>query len=380
MSKQVSIVMAGGGTAGHVSPLLAMADAIRDLEPGARITVVGTSSGLETRLVPAAGYPLELVERAPAPRRPDLDALRFPARWLKAKRQARDILARAAADVVVGVGGYVCTPVYNAAQKANVPVVVHEANVRAGLANKVGAKHAAVVGAAFDGTGLPGARIVGMPMRSAIASLDRAAGRAGARERFGLDQQKPTLVVTGGSSGAASVNRALQGAITAITAAGIQVLHITGHGKQVLGEEGKPLTVPGYLQVEYVDGMEDAYAAADLLLCRSGAGTVCEIAAVGLPSILVPLPFGNGEQKLNGAPLADAGGAVMVEDKDLTPDWLARTVLAILGDTQRLEEMSRAAAAFGRPHAAQDMAQLILDAARGAAGAGDAGTHEEKNR
>ncbi|MGO3152160.1 MAG: undecaprenyldiphospho-muramoylpentapeptide beta-N-acetylglucosaminyltransferase [Galactobacter sp.] len=380
MSKQVSIVMAGGGTAGHVSPLLAMADAIRELDPEASITVVGTRSGLETRLVPAAGYPLELVERAPAPRRPDLDALRFPARWLKAKRQARDILKRAQADVVVGVGGYVCTPVYNAARKADVPVVVHEANVRAGLANKVGAKHAAVVGAAFEGTGLPGARIVGMPMRSAIATLDRDAARPEARQRFGLEETTPTLVVTGGSSGAASVNRAVTGAVEAITAAGIQVLHITGNGKQVMGQDGKPLAVPGYHQVEYVDGMESAYAAADLLLCRSGAGTVCEIAAVGLPAILVPLPFGNGEQKLNGAPLVEAGGAVMVDDKDLTPDRLSETVVSILGDAQRLEAMSRAASTFGRPRAAQDMAQLILEAARGAAGASDAGTQEEKNR
>jgi UDP-N-acetylglucosamine--N-acetylmuramyl-(pentapeptide) pyrophosphoryl-undecaprenol N-acetylglucosamine transferase len=327
--------------------------------------VVGTERGLETRLVPAAGYPLELVERAPAPRRPDLDALKFPARWMKAKRQARDIVVGTHADVVVGVGGYVCTPVYNAARKLDVPIVVHEANVRAGLANKVGAKNAAVVGAAFEGTGLPGARVVGMPMRQEIATLDRAAARNAARQRFGLDTDKPTLVVTGGSSGAASVNRAVAGAAAAIVERGIQILHITGNGKQVTAHGGAPLDLPGYTQVEYVDGMESAYAAADLLLCRSGAGTVCEIAAVGLPAILVPLPIGNGEQKLNGEPLVAAGGAVMVDDKDLTADWLIENAGAILNDESRLKSMSRAAAEHGRPHAAADMAHLILQAARG---------------
>lgn len=363
MSHPVSIVLAGGGTAGHVSPLLAMADAVRALDPEARITVVGTAGGLETRLVPAAGYPLELIERAPAPRRPNLDALRFPARWFKARRQAERLLRRAEADVVVGVGGYVCTPVYNAARKAGIPIVVHEANVRAGLANRVGAKHAAVVGVAFDGTGLPGARKVGMPIRSGVAGLDRAEEHERACAGFDLDPSRPVLVVTGGSSGAASLNRAVIGAASDLTAAGVQILHVTGHGKQALDSSGRPLELPDYHQVEYVDAMEKAYAAADLLLCRSGAGTVCEIAAVGLPSVLVPLPVGNGEQKLNGAGLVRAGGALMVEDSELDAQWLKQHVPQILLDPEKLAQMSTAASAYGVRDAAQTMARSILDAA-----------------
>ncbi|MDR2257294.1 MAG: undecaprenyldiphospho-muramoylpentapeptide beta-N-acetylglucosaminyltransferase [Arthrobacter sp.] len=364
MSQLLSVVLAGGGTAGHVSPLLAMADALKAAAPQARITVIGTAEGLESRLVPAAGYELRLIERVPMPRRPDLDALRFPVRYPRAVRASRAILDEVEADVVVGVGGYVSTPVYAAARKAGVPIVVHEANARAGLANRVGAKHAAVVGAAFDGTGLPGARIVGMPMRSGIAQLDRAALRAQARSDFGLRPEGPVLLVTGGSLGAASLNRAVLGAAPALGAAGVQILHVTGRGKAMLGEGGAPFAAPGYTQVEYVDGMERAYAAADLVLCRSGAGTVCELAAVGLPSVLVPLPIGNGEQRLNGAPLVEAGGALMVDDAQLSAAWILEEVLPLITDPARLAGMEAASRAHGVRDAAQKMAELIIGSAR----------------
>lgn len=363
MSKSPSVVLAGGGTAGHVSPLLAMADAVMAARPDARITVVGTQEGLESRLVPAAGYDLRLIPRVPMPRRPNRDALRFPGLYLKARRLSSQLLREVKADVVVGVGGYVSTPVYWAAGKAGVPIVVHEANARAGLANKVGAKKATVVGTAFGGTGLPGARLVGMPMRSAIAHLDRAAHREQARASFGLDRHSPTLLVTGGSLGAASINSAVLGALPELTGAGLQVLHVTGRGKQLLNGDGSPVAVPGYTQVDYVDGMQDAYAAADLVLCRSGAGTVCELAAVGLPSALVPLPIGNGEQRLNGAPLVAAGGALMVDDAQLDTAWLTSQVLPLMADPVRLEAMAAAAHAHGVRDAAETMATLILGAA-----------------
>lgn len=363
MSASPSVVLAGGGTAGHVSPLLAMADAIAAARPDARITVVGTAEGLESRLVPAAGYDLRLIPRVPLPRRPNLDALRFPARYRAAVSAVSELLTEVKADVVVGVGGYVSTPVYRAAAKAGVPVVVHEANARAGLANKVGAKRAAVVGTAFEGTGLPGARLVGMPMRAQIAHLDRAAHRAQAREFFGLDHEAPTLLVTGGSLGAQSLNRAVVGALESFAAAGVQILHVTGRGKQVTGPDGGILTAPSYHQVEYVDGMQNAYAAADLVLCRSGAGTVCELAAVGLPSALVPLPIGNGEQRLNGAPLVKAGGALMVDDAALDAQWLTSTVVPLLADPAALSAMAAAAQAHGVRDAAETMATLILGAA-----------------
>ncbi|WP_102161633.1 undecaprenyldiphospho-muramoylpentapeptide beta-N-acetylglucosaminyltransferase [Zhihengliuella halotolerans] len=364
----ISVVLAGGGTAGHISPLLAIAGALSDADPATRITTVGTASGMETRLVPAAGYTLETIERVPMPRRPSMALLKLPFRFARAVRHAGEIIDAAGADVVVGVGGYVCTPVYLAARRRGVPVVIHEANARAGLANKVGARFAARVAAAFAGTNLRNAQVVGMPMRREIARLDRDAARREARLSLGLDPEATTLVVTGGSSGAVSLNQALVGALEAIGNAepAIQVLHVTGRDKQIRGADGAPLTAPGYVQVEYVDGMERAYAAADLMVCRSGAGTVCELAAVGLPAVLVPLPIGNGEQRHNGRPLVDAGGAIMVDNADFTADYVRETVLELLADADRLEQMGRAAAGHGRRDAAESVAQLVLEAAAGA--------------
>ena len=358
----LSVVLAGGGTAGHISPLLAIADAVTAQRPDARITVVGTATGMETRLVPAAGYDLATIDRVPMPRRPGGDLLRLPSRLVRAVKQAGEILDRASADVVVGVGGYVSTPVYLAARSRRLPVVVHEANARPGLANRVGARFATVTGVAFEQTKLSGAVWVGMPMRREISGLERTSARAGARQALGLDPVLPTLVVTGGSSGAASINRAVEAALPALSAAGIQTLHITGRGKSLLDSAGQPLAAPGYTQVEYVDGMETAYAAADLLLARSGAGTVCEISAVGLPAVLVPLPHGNGEQALNAQALVAAGGALTVADPLFTADWISERLIPLLADPAALDTMSRASAALGIRDADQRMAAFILEA------------------
>ncbi|WP_043447088.1 undecaprenyldiphospho-muramoylpentapeptide beta-N-acetylglucosaminyltransferase [Arthrobacter sp. L77] len=358
--RAVSVVLAGGGTAGHISPLLAIAGAILDEVPGTRITAVGTEAGMETRLVPAAGFELRTIDRVPMPRRPSTDLLKLPVRLLRAVRQARAIVVDAGADVVVGVGGYVSTPVYLAAWTRRIPVVIHEANARPGIANRVGARIAARVAVAFDGTGLADAVLVGMPMRRSIADLDRSGGRADARTSLGLHPDRPTLIVTGGSSGAASLNRAVAAAVPALIAAGIQILHITGRGKQIPGDDGTPLSVPGYHQVEFVDGMERVYAAADLLVARAGAATVSEVGAVGLPAVLVPLPHGNGEQRLNAAGLVDRGGAILVDDAAFTADWIRRNVLPLVTDAPRLAAMSTASYAQGVRDADRRMAELVL--------------------
>lgn len=361
-SKNLSIVLAGGGTAGHISPLLAIAAALRVSAPKARILAVGTPTGMETRLVPAAGVELATIDRVPFPRRPSVDLLKLPARLAGAVRQAGRILDDAAADVVVGVGGYVCTPMYLAARRRRIPIVIHEANTRPGLANRVGSLLTRHVAVAFDSTRLPHARHVGMPMRTEISGLDRTAARTAAREALDLDAVKPTLVVTGGSSGAQSINRTLASVVGDLAAAGIQTLHITGRGKALLAPEGGKLAAPGYRQLEYVDGMELVYAAADVLLARSGAATVCEVAAVGVPAVFVPLPVGNGEQALNAAGLVAAGGAVLVQDREFTPDWVRRELIPLVTDRPRLEAMSASSYRLGIRNADQRMAGLVLEA------------------
>lgn len=362
MTRPVSVVLAGGGSAGHVSPLLATADALRRIAPGTVVTALGTSRGLEASLVPARGYPLELVPRVPMPRKPTPALLRLPGRLRGAVVAAADVLERVGADVVVGFGGYVSAPAYLAARRRGVPIVVHEANPRPGLANRLGARFAVRVATATDGVPLPGARTVGLPLRREIATLDRAARRAEGRAAFGLDPGRPTLLVTGGSQGARTLNTAALGAATALAAAGIQVLHAAGPRNTV----PPPVLPPGsppYVLLPYLDRMELAYAAADLALCRSGANTCAELTAVGLPGAYVPLPHGNGEQRLLAEPVVAAGGGLLVEDAGCTPEWLAGTLLPVLTDAARLEAMAKAAGALGHRDADVALARLVLEAA-----------------
>ncbi len=222
------VLLAGGGTAGHTSPLLATADALRRLDPSVEITCLGTPRGLENRVVPEAGYPLELIPPVPMPRRPNADLLRVPGRLRGAVKETMAIFDRVRPDVVVGYGGYVSMPAYLAARRRKLPLVVHEQNALPGLANKAGARIADVVAVSFPDTKLPKATYVGLPIRRMISQLDRAALRAEAREFFGLDPDRPTLLVTGGSQGARRINQAVSGAARALGDAGVQVLHVVG--------------------------------------------------------------------------------------------------------------------------------------------------------
>ena len=357
------VLLAGGGTAGHTSPLLATADALRRLVPGAEITCLGTSRGLETRVVPEAGYPLELIPPVPLPRRPNADLVRVPARLRGAVNETLAIVDRIRPDVIVGYGGYVSMPAYLAARRRKLPLVVHEQNTLPGLANKVGARLAARVAVSFPDTPLPRAEYVGLPIRRMISTLDREAVRPEARTFFGLDPDRPTLLVTGGSQGAMRINRAVSGAARALSDAGVQVLHVQGkHG----GAEPDATETP-YVVLDYCDRMDLALAAADLTVCRSGASTLTEAAATGLPAVFVPLPIGNGEQELNARPVVEAGGALLVADQALTPEWVAATVPGLITDRERLAQMGRAAAALIPRDADDRLAAIILDVSRGSA-------------
>ena len=317
-----SVLVVGGGTAGHIEPALAVGEAVTALDPTARVTAVGTPRGLETELVPRRGVPLELVDPVPLPRSIGGDLFRLPTRLLRAVRGARDVLRRTEADVVVGFGGYACVPVYLAAAaplgrtgaggRRRIPIIVHEANSRAGIANKLGARFAVATLAAVTGSGLD-ARVVGNPVRRSVATLDRAALRAEARAAFGLDPDAPTLLVVGGSQGARSLNTAMAG----------------------VAEE----------------------------FSRAGAITVAEVSAVGLPAVFVPLPHGNGEQALNARDLVAGGAALLVEDGALTTDYLRTEVLPLLLDRGRLDSMSAAAVSGGSRDSAEVVARIALDAA-----------------
>nr|WP_268967602.1 undecaprenyldiphospho-muramoylpentapeptide beta-N-acetylglucosaminyltransferase [Mycobacteroides chelonae] len=364
--------MAGGGTAGHVEPAMAVADALREIDPSVRITALGTERGLETRLVPDRGYDLELIVPVPLPRRLTGDLVRLPLRVRRAVRQTRAVFDNVGADVVIGFGGYVALPAYLAARRGplrrpRVPVVIHEANARAGLANRVGARRAQRVLSAVSDSGLRHAEVVGVPVRGSITALDRTALRQEARAHYGFDDDALVLLVFGGSQGAVSLNNAVSAAANDLAAAGVSVLHAHGPKNTIELPQGGPRDVPGapkYVALPYLDRMDLAYAAADIAVCRSGAMTVAEVSAVGLPAIYVPLPIGNGEQRLNALPVVDAGGGVIVADRDLTPETLAHMVIEIASDSGKLAEMTSAAALSGHPDAARQVAQVALDVAR----------------
>lgn len=356
-----SYLLAGGGTAGHVNPLLAVADALRERDAEASVLVLGTAEGLESRLVPERGYELLVVDKVPFPRRPNRQAAAFPTRFRRAIAQARAHIRRHGVDVVVGFGGYASAPAYVAARRERVPFVVHEANAKPGLANVLGARRAAGIGVAFAGTPLRGSEVVGMPLRREVIALDRRAARAEAAEHFGLVSARPVLLVFGGSLGAQRLNDAMADSWGDILAAGWQLLHVTGERSSLVDPE-----VPGYALRRYVDRMDLAFALADLIVSRSGSATVSEVSALGIPALYVPYSVGNGEQRLNAASAVAAGAAELLDDATFDGDAVRRVVIPLLGDQERIARMAAAAEEVGTRNGTENVVALI-DRAVGAA-------------
>ncbi|PWC07842.1 UDP-N-acetylglucosamine--N-acetylmuramyl-(pentapeptide) pyrophosphoryl-undecaprenol N-acetylglucosamine transferase [Mycetocola zhujimingii] len=350
-------LLAGGGTAGHVNPLLAIADAITEREPDAKILVLGTKEGLEARLVPERGYELLTIEKVPFPRRVNKAATRFPKRFSHAVSSVVDMLSTHEIDVVVGFGGYASAPAYIAAKRAGIPLVIHEANAKPGLANRLGARYTRFVGVAFHGTRLRNSRFVGMPLRREIERLDRDAARKEGREVFDLADDRPTLLATGGSLGARKVNQTIYDSRDAIIAAGYQILHIVGDKSE--------LTDPGtrhYRMAQYCDRMDLALAVADFAVSRAGAATVSELSALGIPAAYVPYPVGNGEQRYNAADAVNAGGAVIVLDSKFTPEWVSSSLIPLMTDRMRVQDMAVQSRLMGTLEGSTRMLALIREA------------------
>lgn len=337
-------LLAGGGTAGHVNPLLAVADRIREREANAEVIVLGTKEGLESRLVPERGYELQTIAKVPFPRRPNKAALEFPAKFRRAVKQTRELIRSRGVDAVIGFGGYAATPAYVAAAKEGVPYVVHEANAKPGLANVLGARKAHGVGVVFEGTKLRRSEVVGMPLRAELTTLDRSALRAQAAAHFHLDPATPVLLVFGGSLGARKLNEVFGEVWPEIVAEGWQVLHAIG-GNNVDDVDATP--APGRVVVPYIDRMDLAYALADLVVCRSGSATVSELSALGIPAIYVPYAVGNGEQRLNAQGVVDAGGARLIADSDLRRETVREHVIPLLSDPEERQRMGERAASTG---------------------------------
>ncbi|MBV7363828.1 undecaprenyldiphospho-muramoylpentapeptide beta-N-acetylglucosaminyltransferase [Actinomycetaceae bacterium TAE3-ERU4] len=364
----MKILLAGGGTAGHVNPLIATATKL--IERGHQVLCLGTETGLEAELIPAQGLSIRYIEKVAFPRSAHPRGLLFPWRFRQAIKDTGKIIDDFGAQVVVGFGGYVSTPAYLAARKRKLPVIIHEQNMMPGLANRWGARFAALLALTFENTPLrakQGAtQVVGLPLRAPIASLakERRAGqKARLREisasKFGFDPMRPILLVTGGSLGAKRLNDGFIEAMPELPD-DLQVYHLTGKGKskevlaacQAAGRER-------YIVSEYSMEMEELLAMADLVVCRSGAGTVCEMSALGLPAIYVPYAVGNGEQRLNAEGIVEAGGAYLVSDDNFSASTIKEIVLPLLADSQLLEATAAKALECGRIEAAEDFCELI---------------------
>ena len=345
-----------------MNPLLALAELLRS--EGHEVISLGTDEGLEKRLVPERGFELVTIPRLPLPRRlsPSLPA--FPLKLIAAALKVRSLIRERSIDAVVGFGGYASAPAYLGAWFAKAPLVIHEANAIAGFANRLGArftKHRAI---AFPNSNLAGGTLTGMPIRKELVEGALSYDSGQARVELGLDPLLPTLLVTGGSQGAKSINEAVIAALPDFNNAGIQVLHIVGE-KAGLEE----LNTSGYLRLAYCDRMDAAIAASDLAISRAGASTVSEFAAAGLPAVFVPYPVGNGEQRHNATSVIDAGGAVLCEDSVFNAEYIAERVIPILSHKATLKKMSDAARSTGIHDAAERLRDMLYSAV-------DTGSHD----
>ena len=349
----MKVAVAGGGTAGHIEPAMNVADALVDA--GVDVVALGTTRGLEQTLVPARGHRMREIPPVPMPRKPTPELFSVPWRLRAAVMQSSAVLVQEGVDVVVGFGGYVSLPAYLGARRLNIPVVVHEANAKPGLANRIGALFAAAVFDTVPGS-LRRAQTVGIPVRRAIRELNRAALRDEALRYFNLDPNRPVLLVFGGSQGARRLNDMVVAFAADLIAEGWQVLHSIG----AKNEDQMVTDLPHYRSLPYIDRMDLAYAIADAAVTRAGAMTVAELAAVGIPSIYVPLPIGNGEQRLNAAPIVAAGGGVVLDDSTCSPERLIEAFAPWRDPAARAEAALAAKGAASRD-AASVMVETIIE-------------------
>ncbi|MFI1762207.1 UDP-N-acetylglucosamine--N-acetylmuramyl-(pentapeptide) pyrophosphoryl-undecaprenol N-acetylglucosamine transferase [Streptomyces sp. NPDC020800] len=356
METPLSVVIGAGGTGGHIYPGLALADALRRRVPDAVISFVGTERGLETRLIPEAGYRLHTVDMIPFDR--SLGAKRFalPAALLRSAGQCRAILREQRAQVAVGMGGYPSAPVILGARFSSLPSLIHESNAVPGRANAFAARLTPHVALAFEAGGahLPAASrpdLVGMPLSGPLAALDREADREDARRELGISAHTRLLLVNGGSLGAARLTEAALG-LAERWRERTDVRLLIKTGPAALEEARARLHASGAERVAeavaYLDRIDRTYAAADLVVCRAGSATVAELATIGLPAVLVPYPHAPGDhQTHNARTLTGIGAGVLLRDEDTTAASLGALAGSLLDDPRRLHAMTRAAAGAG---------------------------------
>jgi undecaprenyldiphospho-muramoylpentapeptide beta-N-acetylglucosaminyltransferase len=349
-------LITGGGTGGHVYPGLALAEAlVARGHPRQSIHWVGNAGKLEETAVPAAGFTVDLLPGRGLQRRLTVENIPVMVKSARAFAQAVGIVRRTRPQVVVGVGGYASLPCLVAARLQRIPTVVHEQNAAPGLANRVAVRLGARAAVSLPGTPLPGAVLTGNPVRAAVVAVDR---------RPSADQ--PLIAIVGGSLGARRLNQAAAELYDVWRRRpGIVIHHVSGAAgyeaaEAALAANRRDGDSVGYRLVRYEDRMPELYAAASVAVCRAGATTVAELAAAGVPSVLVPLPGAPGDhQTRNAEALVAAGAAVLIPDAECTGARLAAELERLLADPARLEAMGKAARTLARPRAADELADLV---------------------
>ena len=351
------VVLVGGGTAGHVEPALAVARYLYLKDSTVQLEFIGTKSGVEVELLVDTGIKFHPILKAQFPRKLDIKTLIWPVKFLVAYSQS--LKALKGADLLIGFGGYVSAPAYLAAKVLRIPLIIHEANAKPGLANKFGAKLTNNIFIAFEGARSLGgkwskAANIGIPIKDGIDSFadqDQASLRNSFLESLNLNKQAKTLLIFGGSQGAAQINRAVAGSLADLVNQGWNVIHAVG------GSNNLPEAQDGYRPLPYILDMVSAYAAADFIIARSGAVTCAELQAIGKPALLVPLKIGNGEQEANAAELLASGQARIVSNSEFTAEWLAKNIKELLS--------VEVAVAMRKPrHAAEKIGERALELIR----------------
>ncbi|MFZ9308766.1 MAG: undecaprenyldiphospho-muramoylpentapeptide beta-N-acetylglucosaminyltransferase [Candidatus Nanopelagicales bacterium] len=348
----VKVLICGGATAGHLEPALNVA--YRLISKGAEVEFVGTTRGLDQQLISGAGFALHLITPVPLPRSLNLSALIFPFKLSIALLQSVRICKRYRPNSIVGFGSFVALPMYIASRILRIPLVIHEANAKAGIANQIGARIAKRKFQAVDDS-LSGAETVGIPLRSIYNNFEPNELRRVAQKEFEVDPGRRTILVFGGSQGARHINEVVNAISDQLTADNIQLLHIVGNKN---ADQMRDIERHHYF--EYVGDMSLTYAVADLVVCRAGALTVAEVSATNTPAIFIPFPTGNGEQEKNAQSRVSQGAARMLLDKDLNPQSLLKEIQNAL---MNLESMKVAGTSEIPRNATATIADSIFEVA-----------------
>ena len=365
-------IIAGGGTAGHVVPGLAIAhELVARGVPMESVRYVGSSRGIEARLVPEAGFPLTVLPGRGIQRRATFANVGAVLGLIAAVVHGIALVGRARPAVVVGLGGYASVPCVIGAVLWRIPLVVAEQNAVPGAANRLAGRFAKACAVSFEGTDLPRSTWTGNPVRREVLAIAdaSAADRADARRRLDVSADRTLVAVFGGSLGARRINQAVADAVTAMgDRASVAVRHVSGrrdHLDLVSRTAGHESLALQYDLVDYEDDMPSVYAAADLVLCRAGASSVAELTVAGVPAILVPLPGAPGDhQTANARALVDVGAARLVPDAELDADRAISEIEALLDDPRRRAQMARAARTLARPDAAAAVVDVVTAHAR----------------